>query len=64
MPLHIKRIQLQDQSLAIIINKLRENDVHSTTLLNTDFLNDDGVLYQSVREGVKIYEAMVVPRML
>ena len=63
-PLQIKRIQLQDQSLAILINKLRKNKVCSSTLLNTYFLNVDGVLYQSVREKVQICEAMVVPRML
>ena len=45
MPLHIRRIQLQNQSLAIIIKKLRKNKVHSTTLPNTFFLNDDSVLY-------------------
>ena len=52
--LHIKRIQLQVQSLAIIINKLIKNKVCSTTLLNTYFLDGNGVLQQSVREGVQI----------
>ena len=59
-PKQIKRIQLKDQSLAIIISKLRKNKVCSTPLPNTYFLNDEGVLYQSVREGVQTYEAMVV----
>ena len=63
-PQQIKRIQLKDQSLAIIINKLRKNKVHSTPLLNTYFLNDEGGIYQSVRKGVQTYEAMVVPSML
>ena len=63
-PQHIKRVQLQDQSLAIIINKLRKNQVCSTPLPNTYFLNIKGVLYQSVREWVQMYEAVVVLSML
>ena len=64
MPQHIKRMQLHEQSLAIIIHKLRKDKVCSTTLLNTYFLDDNGILYQSVREGVQICKAMVVPKML
>ena len=56
-PQQIKRIQLQDQSLAMTISKLRKDKVCSTPLLNTYFLNDEGVLYWSVREGVQICEA-------
>ena len=56
-PQQIKRIQLKDQSLATIIHKLRKNKGSSTPLPNTYFLNDEGVLYQSVREGVQTYEA-------
>ena len=47
---HIKRMQLHDQSLAIIIHKLRKDKVHSTTLPNTYFLDDENGLCQSVRE--------------
>ena len=64
MPQQIKRIQLHDQSLAIIINKLPKDKVHSTTLPNIYFLDDDNVLYWSVREGVQICEAMVLPNTL
>ena len=63
-PQQIKRIQLKGQSLAIIISKLRKNKVHSTPLLNTYFLNYEGVLFWSVREGVQTYDAMMVPSML
>ena len=63
-PQHIKRMQLHDQSLSIIIHKLRKDKVHSTALPNTYFLDDDGVLYQSVRDGVHICKAMVVPNTL
>ena len=52
LPQHIKRMQLHDQSLAIIIHKLRKDNECSTTLPITYFLDDDGVLCQSVREGV------------
>ena len=64
MPQHIKRVQLHDQSLASIIHKLRKDEVDSTTLLNTYFLNDNGVLYNSVREEVHICKATVVPKSL
>ena len=64
MPQHIKRMQLHDQSLGNIIHKLRKDNVCSTTLPNTYFLDDDGVLYQSVKEGVQICKAMVVLEML
>ena len=40
------------------------NKVCSTPLSNTYFLNDEGVLYQSVREGEQMYETMVVLSML
>ena len=63
-PQQIKRIQLTDQSLATIISKLRQNKICSTPLPNIYFLNDEGVLYRSVREGVQTYEAMVVESML
>ena len=64
MPQHIKRMQIHDQSLAIIIQKLRKDKVCPTALLNTCFLDDDSVLYWSVREGVHICKAMVVPKTL
>ena len=57
-------MQLHDQSLATIIHKLRKDKVCSTGLLNIYFLDDDSVLYQSVREGVHKSKAMVVPKML
>ena len=50
-PQQIKQIQLKDHSLAIIISKLSKNKIHSTPLPNTYFQNEEGVLYQSVREG-------------
>ena len=59
-PQQIKGIQLQDQSLVTIISKCIKNKVHAIPLLNTYFLNEESVLYQSVREGVQTYEAMVV----
>ena len=64
IPQHIKRMQLHNQSLAIIIHKLRKDNVNSTTLTNTYFLDDDVVLCWSVREGVHICKAMVVLKML
>ena len=63
-PQHIKRMQLHDQSLTIIIHKLRKDKVCCTALPNTYFLDKDSVLYQSVLEGVHICKAMVVPKTL
>ena len=57
-------MQLHDQSLAIIMHKLRKDKVHPTALQNTYLLYDDGVLCQSVREGAHTYKAMVVPKTL
>ena len=64
MPQNLKGMQLHDQSLAIIIHKLRKDRLCSTTLSNTYFLDDDVVLYWSLREGVHICKAMVVPKTL
>ena len=62
-PQHFKGMQLHVQSLAIIIHKVTKDKVCFTALPNTYFLDDDGVLNQSVREGVHICKAMVVPKM-
>ena len=64
LPQQIKRIQLQDQSLASIISKFRKNKVCPIPLPNTYFLTDEDVVYQNVREGVQTYEAVVVPSTL
>ena len=61
-PQHTKRMQLHYQSLAIIINRLTKDKVCSSALLNTYFFDNDGVLYQSVREELHICKAMVVPK--
>ena len=45
-----RRRQLHDQSLTIIINRLRKDKVCCTALLNTYFLDNVGVLCQSVRK--------------
>ena len=46
------------------MSKLQKNKIYSKPLLNTYFLNDEDVLYQSVREDSQTYEAMVVPSKL
>ena len=51
-PQHIKRMQLHNQSWAIILHKLRKDKVCCTALPNTYFLDDDSELYQSVRKKV------------
>ena len=43
-PQQFKRMQLHDQSLTIIIHKLRKDKVCPTALLNIYFLDDDSVL--------------------
>ena len=50
LPQHIKRMQLHDQSLAMTLHTLRKDKGCSTTLWNTYFLDDNGVLCWSVRE--------------
>ena len=39
----VKRLQLKDHPLAIIMSKLQKNKIHSTPLQNTYFLSDEGV---------------------
>ena len=50
----VKRLQLKDHSLAIIMSKLQKHKVCSTPLLNTYILNDEGLLYWRVREVTNI----------
>ena len=56
----VKGLPLKDHSLAIIMSKLQKNKVCLTPLLNTYFLKKEGALYQSVREDLQTYEAMLV----
>ena len=63
-PQQVKRMWFHDQSLAIIMHRLKKDKLCSTALSNTYFLDDDSVLCQSVRDGAHICEAMVVPKML
>ena len=63
-PNQIKHLQMKDPSLAMLSNRLQKGTQFQKPLPNTYFLNADGVLYPSVREGSKSFQAIVVLKKL
>ena len=55
---------MKDPSLEITTNILQKGTHPHKPLANTYFLNTDGILYHSIREGYQSFEAVVVPKEL